>query len=95
MTLGVNYLSENLVEQLRMVSTATVSTALFKRGLRNQVIQGVGPIGSMKLSMVGFAFTLRYIPAREDLNEASVSLMLTILSARPWKLVLRRGVGDG
>jgi hypothetical protein len=67
-------LPENLIQQLRTASTAIVSTVLFKRGLRNQVIQGVGPVGGLVLRMIGFAFTLRYIPAREDLNDVSVFL---------------------
>lgn len=62
----------DMIKKLESVSSATVSTALFKRGLRNQVIQGVLPLGPLTKSMVGFAFTLRYIPAREDLNELSV-----------------------
>lgn len=53
---------------LEGVSTATLSTVLFKRGLRGQVIQGVLPLRPGTRSMVGPAFTLRYIPAREDLN---------------------------
>jgi regulator of RNase E activity RraA len=60
-------------EKLQRVSTATLSTALFKRGFRNQMIQGVLPLSPPKaLSMVGEAYTLRYIPAREDLNDMSV-----------------------
>lgn len=59
-------------EKLRHVSVATLSTALFKRGLRNQVIQDVRPVGPRGRNMVGPAFTLRYIPAREDLNQLSV-----------------------
>jgi regulator of RNase E activity RraA len=55
-------------EKLRSVSTATVSTALFKRGLRNQFIQDVQPLNPSLPNMVGEAFTLRYMPAREDLN---------------------------
>ena len=57
------------------VSTATLCTALFKRGLRNQFIQDVRPVGGCTgnlPNMVGEAFTLRYIPAREDLNPISV-----------------------
>lgn len=53
-------------------STATLATLLFKRGLRNQFVQGVGPVRPMAMSMVGPAFTLRYIPAREDLNGIEV-----------------------
>jgi regulator of RNase E activity RraA len=60
-------------DRLKRVSTATLATALFKRGLRNQMIQGVQPLAPPKPdSMVGEAYTLRYIPAREDLNELSV-----------------------
>ena len=59
-------------EKLKTVSTATISTALFKRGLKNQFIQGVKPLKKGKPTMVGEAFTLRYIPAREDLNPITV-----------------------
>ena len=58
--------------KLRTVSTATVTTVLFKRGLRNQFIQDVRPLSRVSGSMVGEAFTLRYIPAREDLNSINV-----------------------
>ena len=59
-------------DQLAKVSTATLCTALFKRGLRNQFIQDVHPLNASLPNMVGAAFTLRYIPAREDLNPMSV-----------------------
>ncbi len=58
--------------KLKGISTPTVATALFKRGLRVQAIQGVRPLSPLKESMVGEAFTLRYIPAREDLNKLDV-----------------------
>ena len=58
--------------KLRGVSTATIATALFKRGLRHQMVQGVLPLARRVGSMVGPAFTLRYIPAREDLNGIDV-----------------------
>ena len=59
-------------KKLATVSVATVSTALFKRGLRIQYIQDVRPVGPGQPKLVGEAFTLRYIPAREDLNPISV-----------------------
>jgi regulator of RNase E activity RraA len=59
-------------EKLARVSVATLSTALFKRGLRNQVIHDVRPVARKGRNMVGPAFTLRYIPAREDRNQLSV-----------------------
>jgi regulator of RNase E activity RraA len=58
--------------KLMTVSVATLCTALFKRGLRNQVIQGVQPLNRGLPNMVGPAYTLRYIPAREDLNGIAV-----------------------
>jgi regulator of RNase E activity RraA len=54
------------------VSTATLCTALFKRGLRHQFIQDVRPLNPGLPNMVGEAYTLRYIPAREDLNPITV-----------------------
>ena len=56
------------IEKLRGVSVATLATALYKRGLRNQVIQDVRPLSPKGRNMVGPAFTLRYMPAREDRN---------------------------
>ena len=59
-------------KQLMGVSVATLCTALFKRGLRNQFIQGVHALHPGLPNMVGPAYTLRYIPAREDLNPITV-----------------------
>jgi regulator of RNase E activity RraA len=65
-------LSAQTREKLKKVSTATLTTALFKRGFRNQMIQGVYALNPNALPMVGEAFTLRYMPAREDLNPITV-----------------------
>lgn len=69
-------LNPQTCDKLRGVSTATLCTALFKRGLRNQFIQDVRPVNPditrNAPNMVGEAFTLRYIPAREDLNPITV-----------------------
>lgn len=59
-------------EKLKQVSTATIATCLFKKGLKNQFIQDVSPLKKGKPTMVGEAFTLRYIPAREDINPITV-----------------------
>ncbi|HEY7240422.1 MAG TPA: ribonuclease activity regulator RraA [Burkholderiales bacterium] len=56
-------------EALKRVSTATLTTVLFKRGLRNTFIQGVFLLNKEAPRMVGEAFTLRYIPAREDVDQ--------------------------
>lgn len=65
-------LSNETRDKLKKVSTASVATALYKRGLRNQCIQGVSPVNWKGETMVGQAFTLRYIPAREDRNPLTV-----------------------
>lgn len=56
-------------KKLKNISVATLATALYKRGLRNQTIQDVRPVSPKETNMVGPAYTLRYIPAREDLNK--------------------------
>jgi regulator of RNase E activity RraA len=71
-------MNSNTRDLLKKVSTATICTALFKRGLSRQFIQNVLPVGADHFAkhgnMVGEAFTLRYIPAREDLNKIDVFL---------------------
>jgi regulator of RNase E activity RraA len=60
------------IERLRSVSTATLCTQLYKRGFRNVYIQGISrlttPSGG---NLVGPAYTMRNIPAREDLDRIS------------------------
>lgn len=62
----------DIINKLKQVSTATIATCLFKKGLKYQFIQDVQPLRKMTEPMVGQAYTLRYIPAREDLNPISV-----------------------
>ena len=60
------------IERLRRVSVATLCTQLFKRGLRNVYIQGIGRLTKPSIgNLVGPAFTMRNIPAREDLDQIS------------------------
>jgi regulator of RNase E activity RraA len=65
-------LKNDTVKRLREVSTATLCTQLFKRGFRNVYIQGIKrlttPSGG---NLVGPAFTVRNIPAREDIDQLS------------------------
>ncbi len=60
-------LSSETLNKLAEVSTATLTTALFRRGFRNIFIQGPQRMNPGP-NMVGPAYTLRYIPAREDLD---------------------------
>jgi len=56
-----------IIETLKSVSTATITTLLLKKGLRNIWMRGPCPQREGQPRLVGPAFTLRFIPAREDL----------------------------
>jgi regulator of RNase E activity RraA len=64
-------LSAETQQHLKCASRATLTTQLFKRGLRNVFIQGVRRMSAAADNLIGEAFTLRYIPAREDLDQIS------------------------
>lgn len=59
--------SPDLVERLLGITTATLTTVLLKKGLRNVWIRGAMPLRKGQERLVGPAFTLRFVPAREDL----------------------------
>jgi len=54
------------IAALTSVTTATLTTLLLKKGLRNVWMRGTQPVRSGQARVVGRAFTLRFIPARED-----------------------------
>jgi len=60
-------LDEKTIETLLGISTATITTVLLKKGLRNVWLRGTRPLHSGQKRAVGPAFTLRFVPAREDL----------------------------
>ena len=55
------------IEALSQVTTATLTTILLKKGLRNVWLRGTRPLRDNQPRLVGRAFTLRFVPAREDL----------------------------
>jgi regulator of RNase E activity RraA len=57
-----------VLQLLSRASTATLTTQLFGHGFRNTFLHGVRPLNPSAARFVGEAFTLRYIPAREDLD---------------------------
>src|SRR6202046_886086 len=57
----------DIIDALKSVSTATITTVLLKQGLRRVWMRGTRPIRPGQPRIVGRAFTLRFIPAREDL----------------------------
>ena len=56
-----------VIQALRKVATATITTVLLKKGLRNVWLRGTRPLAPNQPRLVGRAFTLRFVPAREDL----------------------------
>lgn len=67
MTVAVEPLAPHVIETLKTVSTATLTTILLKKGLRNVWMRGARPLTPGLPRLVGRAFTLRFVPAREDL----------------------------
>ena len=60
-------LTPEAIATLSRVSTATITTVLLKKGLRNVWMRGTKPLRPGQPRLVGPAFTLRFVPAREDL----------------------------
>jgi regulator of RNase E activity RraA len=63
----VHPLAPSIVASLETITTATLTTILLKKGLRNVWLRGTRPIRPGQKRKVGRAFTLRFVPAREDL----------------------------
>ncbi|HVZ10144.1 ribonuclease activity regulator RraA [Rhodopila sp.] len=59
-------------EALLTVQTSTLTGALYRRGFRNMFLQDVNPLRVDQPRMVGLAFTMRFIPSREDKNGPGV-----------------------
>ena len=60
-------LDARVIDTLSKVTTATLTTLLLKKGLRNVWMRGTRPLNPGQPRLVGRAFTLRFVPAREDL----------------------------
>ncbi|WP_144637018.1 ribonuclease activity regulator RraA [Bordetella genomosp. 13] len=75
-------LDNDIVRALSSVTTATLTTVLLKKGLRNVWMRGAKPIRTGQSRVVGRAFTMRFVPAREDLaTPASWSSLISTRSA--------------
>src|SRR5262249_59797004 len=62
-------LSAETVKNFLYASTATVSMQMLKRGFRNCAVSGVRPLNPKAARLVGPAYTLRYVPGREDIDK--------------------------
>lgn len=90
-----------LIKTLAHVTTATLTTVLLKKGLRNVWLRGPKPLQSGQGRIVGRAFTLRFIPAREDLatpeswsSPTSTRAAIEAMPAGCVAMVDAMGVGD-
>ena len=89
----------DILDKLKRVSTATLTTQLFKRGFRTRFMQSVAPVRT-GTRMVGRARTLRYIPMREDLDTLSSLGVKTnaqrklIESIEPGEVLVIDGMGN-
>jgi regulator of RNase E activity RraA len=94
-------LNHEVIEALGRASTATLQTQLFARGLRNTFLFGVRPLAPDTARFVGEAFTLRYIPAREDIDvldafqDPAHPQRLAIESAGPGQVLVMDCRGEG
>jgi regulator of RNase E activity RraA len=91
-------ISQETLERLRGVATATLTTQLFKLGFRNTFLAGLRAL-LPDLRMVGEALTLRFVPAREDLatfeqiTRPDYPQRAAIESARPGQVLVVEGRG--
>lgn len=60
-------LDQTAIDTLSRITTATITTVLLEKGLRNVWVRGARPVRTGQPRLVGPAFTLRFVPAREDL----------------------------
>lgn len=65
---NTTYVSDEILDRLAKVSSGTLTTQLFKRGYRQPVMVGVTPLNKKVKPFAGRAYTMRFIPAREDLD---------------------------
>lgn len=62
------HVSSQILDQLKAISSGTLTTQLFKRGLRQNFLVGLKPLNPRSAHFIGEAFTMRLIPAREDID---------------------------
>lgn len=86
-------LAPDTLDLLRKASTATITTQLFKRGYRQQFLVGLRPLNPDTASFAGEAFTLRFIPSREDKDWDLGDLAVRGEDNMQWEAI--ESVGEG
>ncbi|MET4483740.1 ribonuclease activity regulator RraA [Bradyrhizobium sp. F1.13.3] len=87
-------ISSQTLDKLKSCSTATLTTQLFKRNYRQQFLVGVTPLNPNAGSFAGEAFTLRFIPSREDKDWDLSDLRKRGEDNMQWEAVEAIGVGQ-
>ncbi len=64
--------TQETMAALRSIGTATITMQLLKRGIRNIAMAGIRPLNTPAMRILGPAYTLRYVPLREDLSTPDV-----------------------
>ena len=82
-------LSPKTRDALLRVGTSTLTGALNRRGLRSMFMQDVSPVRPEIPRMVGIAFTMRFIPSREDKDGPGARVPADRSKARRWRHVRR------
>ncbi|WP_027520608.1 dimethylmenaquinone methyltransferase [Bradyrhizobium sp. Ec3.3] len=87
-------ISNQVLDKLKACSTATLTTQLFKRNYRQQFLVGVKPLNPNAGSFAGEAFTLRFIPSREDKDWDLADLRKRGEDNMQWEAVEAIGAGQ-
>jgi len=91
---SVEPLSAGVLETLKHVSSGSLTTQLFKRGLRQCFLVGLKPLNPAAIRFVGEAFTMRLIPAREDMDTYGTLTPYANPDNLQWEAVDRIGAGQ-
>ena len=88
------YVSDEVLARLARVSSGSLSTQLFKKGLRQPVMVGLKPLQAKPKRFAGRAFTMRFIPAREDIDTYATLTTAPHVNNLQWVAVEQAVAGD-
>ena len=86
--------SDDVLARLARVSSGSLTTQLYKKGLRQPVMTGLMPLQTRPLRFAGRAFTMRFIPAREDIDTYATLTTTPDADNLQWVGVEQAGAGD-
>jgi regulator of RNase E activity RraA len=86
--------SREVIERLKNITSGSLTTELFKRGLRQCFLVGLRPLNPNAARFAGEAFTLRFIPAREDIDTYETLTPYPNPNNLQWEAVEQIGTGQ-